>query len=63
MQGNPAKAHVLYADVEANDQAERLLSATRIHVYILSFSNTLKGTQGTIYCHLSKAGYNVIQHG
>jgi len=30
MQGNPAKAHVLYADVEANDQAERLLSATQV---------------------------------
>ena len=60
MQGNPAKAHVLYADVEANDQAERLLSATRIHGYILSCSNTLKETQGTIYCHLRKAGYNMI---
>lgn len=62
MQGNPAKAHVLYADVEANDQAERLLSATRIHGYISSYSDTLKETQGTMgnYCHLSKAGYNMI---
>lgn len=30
MKGNPAKAHVLYADVEPNDQAGRLIKASRI---------------------------------
>ncbi|XP_024398767.1 uncharacterized protein [Physcomitrium patens] len=30
MKGNPAKAHVLYADVEPNDQAGRLIKASQV---------------------------------
>lgn len=62
MQGNPAKAHVLYAAVKADDQAKRLLSAIRIHGDKLPYSDTVKETQGTMgnYCHLTKAGYRMI---
>lgn len=33
MQGNPAKAHVLYADVEPDGQAVRLIKASRIQLF------------------------------